>query len=530
MLVFLLILLPLATAVLILGARWLRPAFSHHWLVALLGSLFAWILAWIVYPDTPLNLPVANWQPRIFLPISPALLLDLKSWPFIIALTTLTLAVLVTDVARPATSRSSSYWYDLIAYLLLTGFSILATLSGNIITLLLTWTLLAGVELLLRLSKDQESLHSRPIVLALSLRFASLFCVIYSGMIAYSAGLPLSFTTVSPQISTILLFAAGISLGVLPTHPPLPQDDPKSAGLTALLRLAPCAPALVLLALCWNGRSARKSRKPAPVPDLSCPDLWQPRLVQQFYTSNWDSLLGHRPVCPGPGFGHSSPAFRQSGMGPGNALRRRRLLPVHCTVARAQVDFFVGLASISGLPFTPTWAGANLYAPPFQPMLVLILLGQGLFLAGTLRQALRQPAALIGAERWLGALYSAGLLTMLVFTHFTIPWFLPPGSAGIRQLQTGWIETGVSMVAVGLAIVAMTLFFSRPRRKPGGLAALKNILELGWFYRIFVILFRSAESLVVTVNAILDGRAAILWTLLALALLISLFVSLGPGG
>ena len=151
------------------------------------------------------------------------MLLDSKSWPFIIALTTLTLAVLVTDVARPATSRSPGYWYDLIAYLLLTGFSILATLSGNLLTLLLSWTLLAGVELLLRLSKDQESMQSRPIVLALSLRFASLGCVIYAGMIAYSAGLPLSFTTISPQISTILLFAAGISLGVLPTHPPLPS-------------------------------------------------------------------------------------------------------------------------------------------------------------------------------------------------------------------------------------------------------------------------------------------------------------------
>ena len=58
---------------------------------------------------------------------------------------------------------------------------------------------------------------------------------------------------------------------------------------------------------------------------------------------------------------------------------------------------------------------------------------------------------------------------------------------------------------------------------------MKNILELSWLYRIFVILFRSAERMVVTINTILEGRAAILWTLLALALLLSLFVSLGSG-
>jgi len=132
----------------------------HHWLLAVVGSLSTWILAWSIRPQAPLNLPLANWQPRVFLPISPALLLDSKSWPFIIALTTLTLTAVITDVARPSTSRSPDYWYDLIAYLVLTAFSLLATLSGNLLTLLLSWTLLAGVELILRLSKIQESIQA----------------------------------------------------------------------------------------------------------------------------------------------------------------------------------------------------------------------------------------------------------------------------------------------------------------------------------------------------------------------------------
>jgi hypothetical protein len=284
---------------------------------------------------------------------------------------------LVTDVARPATSRSSNYWYDLIAYLLLTGFSILATLSGNILTLLLTWTLLASVELLLRLSKDLESLQSRPIILALSLRFASLFCVIYSGMIAYSAGLPLSFTTVSPQISTILLFAAGISLGVLPTHPPLPQDDPKSAGLTALLRLAPCAPALVLLARV--GMVGAPERAESLLLFLAGLALiygslgWSGSSTPQTGTPFW--VIGLSALAL------ASAIVRQSSASLVWGLATLFAGGVYClSTARLRglrLILFLGLASITGLPFTPTWAGANLYAPPFQPMLVLILLGQG---------------------------------------------------------------------------------------------------------------------------------------------------------
>jgi hypothetical protein len=212
MLVLLLILLPLATAALILGIRLLRPGFTHYWLLAALGSLSAWILAWFIRPKTPLNLPLANWQPRVFLPISPALLIDSKSWPFVVALITLALAAIVTDVARPTTSRSPNYWYDLVSYLLLTAFSILAALSGNLLTLLLSWTLLAGVELFLRLSKDHESIQSRSVVLALSLRIAGIGCAIYAGMIALAADLPLSFTTIAPQISATLLLAAGLIL------------------------------------------------------------------------------------------------------------------------------------------------------------------------------------------------------------------------------------------------------------------------------------------------------------------------------
>ena len=529
MLVLVLILLPLTTASLILGIRLLRPGFTRYWLIAVLGSLSAWGLSWFIRPETPLNLPLANWQPRIFLPISPALLLDSKSWPFLIALTTLTLAALITDIARPVTSRSSGYWYDLIVYLLVTALSILATLSGNLLTLLLSWTLLAGVEFLLRLSKFQVSMQSGTLVWALSLRFASIGCVIWAGMIAYTAGLPLSFTTIPAQISSILLLAAGINLSVLPLHPPVPREDPKSAGLIALFRLAPCAPALVLLArIGMLGTPANLEGLLLLLVGLACiygSLAWTRATSPQAGIPFW--IIGLASLALAAALLRQSTASLAWGIailfaGGLYCLATSRLRGL-------TIILLLGLASISTLPFSPTWEGAGLYALPFRPLLIIFLVGQGLILAGTLRYVLRLPPALAGAERWLGVLYTSGLL-LLVISHFLVPWFIRSETGVIGQYRVGWIETGISMIAVGLAALATPLFFSRPRRKSGALNSLINILELTWLYRIVAIFFQGAERIAGIVNSILEGRAGILWTLLALALLLSLFVSLKPGG
>jgi hypothetical protein len=47
--------------------------------------------------------------------------------------------------------------------------------------------------------------------------------------------------------------------------------------------------------------------------------------------------------------------------------------------ARLIVIWLLGLASISALPFTPTWEGAGLYALPFQPLLVIFCLVKGCY-------------------------------------------------------------------------------------------------------------------------------------------------------
>lgn len=529
MFVLLLIVLPIATAALILVTRLLRPGFAYHWLIAVLGSLLTWILSWLVHPEAPLNLPLANWQPRIFLPISPALLLDSKSWPFLVALTTLVLAALATDVARPAASRAAAYWFDLIAYLLLTAFSMLAVLAGNLLTLLLAWTLLCGVELVLRLSTIQEGGQSRGAVIAFALRLAGMGCLVWAGMVAYAAGSPLSFTTIAPQISSILLVAAGINLGVLPLHAPLPKEDPKGAGMMTLFRLAPSAPALVLL--------ARVGMAGAPA-HLESPFLLLAGWALIYAGLTWMGMSSMNTGLAYWTIGLAALALASAARGQAGASQSWGVAALFAgglfSLATSRLRglallWLAGLASVAALPFSPTWAGAGLYALPFKPLLVLLLIGQSLVLAGTLRQALRLPPPLAGAERWVGGLYLSGLL-LLLLSYFAVAWFTRPGAGVIGQNQVGWIGTGINLLALGLAILGTPVYLRRWNRQAGRLSKLRNLLDLAWLYRLAEAIYRGLERSVATAGAVLEGRAGILWTLLALALLVSLFASLGLGG
>lgn len=529
MFVLLLIVLPITSAALILIIRLLRPAFAYYWLVAMLGSLSAWILAWLIHPETPFNLPLANWQPRIFLPISPALLIDSKSWPFLIALTTLSLAAMTTDVARPAASRSPRYWFDLVSYLLLTSFSMLAVLSGNLLSLLLSWTLLACIELALRLRWIQDGTQSRGVVTAFALHLAPIGCVIWAGMNAYAAGSPLSFTTISPQLSALLLTAAGISLGIIPLHTPIPKDDPKNAGIIALLRLAPSAPGLALLARVGDaGAPANLENIYLLLAGLGLiygSLTWAGAPTAQTGISSWIISLASLALASAAlGQSTASLAWGVAAIFAGGlyCLATSRLRGL-------ALLWLVTLVSVSALPFSPTWAGAGLYALPFQPLLVILLIGQGMFLAGTLRHALQLPPALSGAERWVGVLYLSGLVLLLI-SHFVVAWISYSATRVIGQYQIGWIETGISMVALGLAVLAAPFYFRRPGRKTARLTGVTKILELNWLYRLLAGIFRAAERVVASTGGVMEGRAGILWTLLVLALLVSLFVSLGPGG
>jgi formate hydrogenlyase subunit 3/multisubunit Na+/H+ antiporter MnhD subunit len=81
---------------------------------------------------------LVEWKPVTLFPASPSLLVDHASWPFLFALVSLTLAIILTAAA----SLQSNYWMTWSNTLLLAGLGILAVISGNLLTLLLAWAVI----------------------------------------------------------------------------------------------------------------------------------------------------------------------------------------------------------------------------------------------------------------------------------------------------------------------------------------------------------------------------------------------------
>jgi len=522
------LLLLLITPLVMLVIRLWRPGFAFFWLVAAAGSLLAWPLALLGRLRIPLEVPLSVWQPQSLFINSPALLLDTISWSFSLALATLILATVLTDIVNtPQTGTPGSPWSDLAICLVITGLGMLAVLPGNLLTLLLAWALLDLTELVIWLSKARDSQQAARIVAAFSMRVAGLLVATWAGIVAYNSGQAASFSSLPPQISPFLLIAAGIRLGVLPVILPFPQAIPSQRSLRTILLIAPTATSLTLLV-----RAAPGSSIPA-FPFL----LLLAALAAIYGSLSWFSaanemegepywILGMAALAVASGvLGQpaASLAWGIAALLPGGLIflfstRPRWLLPI----------LWIGALSISALPFTPAWAGVGLYASRFRPWMVVFCITQALLLAGYLLHALRPSPPIQRAERWIWIIYPWGLSLILLAT-FAIAWWDRPVASGLSQGLPNLIESWPAIASTGLAIF-LIIWVRQGRKVPTGmLGKWKTFLSFEWLYHLLSNFSSSLVGLFVFINSILEGSAGLLWALLILILLASLFARIKLG-
>lgn len=524
------ILILIITPVIMLGVRLRKPNFSYFWLLATVASLLAWPFFLLVRSGIPLNIPLVSWQPQELFPVSPALLLDEISWPFALALATLALSTILSDIAHDVREdQPRSEWSDLASILVITVVGILGVMSGNLLTMLLAWAILDLVELVLWLGKAVDGDQSGRIVLLFSTRVAGILLLVWAGMVAYASGLPLSFEVITPEVSPYLLLAAGVRLGVLPINTPLPTTLSLRGSTRNMFRLVPAAANLTLLA-----RTATVGAPATLTPYL----LILTALGALYAGLSWASasneleglsfwILGMSSMSLAAAVrGHPSAslAWGIALLLPGGLLflfstRRRELLPIP----------LIGALSISALPFTPTWQGVHLYAPPLQTLMLIVLVAQGLLLGGYLRHTIRPSPPISGLERWVWIIYPWGL-ALLPLTHFAIAWWSRPGATGFHQTTPTWLESWPGLTGFLLAILFLAWSHRGHMISSRLLTILKSILAIQWLYRFTRNAYDVIRRLFSMVNVALEGSAGVLWALLILTLLLSVFVQSVPGG
>ena len=440
-----------------------RSAFAYYWLVALAGTLAAWVLVLLSRPRLTYTISLVNWRPVTYFPDSPKILVDPVSWSFALALATLVLAVVLTvpmrqqgvndgTVSPPlAGVRIDHRWSAWASSLALAGFGLLAVLAGNPLTLMLAWAAIDILEIFILLGQVPESKVHVQAMVAISARVAGLGLLLWAGVSAGSAGDHLSLTTVPPRLSLFLLLAAGLRLGVLPLHLPFLHEPPLRRGLGTSLRLVPAAASLVLLARTANaGVSASWAPYLLVLVGLSAlygavlwffaPDELNGR---PFWILGMTAFAVASAVC---GLPEASLAWGLACIFSGGLLflfsvRNGNLLPLP----------LFGLLGFLGLPFTPAWGGMQLYASrSFIYILPVFVLAHVLLVSGYIRHAIRAGSLRTPARGGLTVRTpeTHGLTVRTPETHgLTVPerpqrwvWVLYPlGLALFPIVQFGWL-------------------------------------------------------------------------------------------
>jgi len=517
----------------------LWPNFALHWVLAVSGTLVAWVMVLVSRLSMPQTMILGQWRPEIFFSSSPALLANHQVWSFAVALVTLALAVLLTEVARvPETDWQA--WGGTMA---LAALGLLSVYAANPLTLLLAWAALDVTEVVLLIRRFPESRQRERVVVSFAARVGGMAILLWAALAARFKDALLTFDAVTSDIGIYLLLSAGLRLGVLPPHVPFTSESPLRRGFGTMVRLVPAASSLVLL---------------TRMGDAGVSQNWMPYLlslaaIAAVYGSfTWvgaENELDGRPYWI-LGVGSLSIA---------SAILAR---PV-ATTSWSVVLLFSGgllfltslshqilyvfpllaLLALSGLPFTPTWDGTQLFNI-VQPtdvlgtqILYLVLFGaytiaHAALIAGFARHVLREDGFLTGVERWVWVIYPIGL-GLLPVTHFGITWWTGLGIFDKAQNSSpfpwgaGW---WVGIISVGLA--ALVVYWTRrdPHLLNRTSSTLAATVSFDWFYRFIWWSYRAISRFVTGLDSVLEGDGGILWALLMLTLLLTFLFRRNGGG
>ena len=504
-----------------LGLKLWKPRFPYFWLVAALANLVVWPLILFLWLRIPEVIPLTTWSPRSDTTTPLELLLDPFSWSFGLALATINLAIVLTDVTRP-TERNWSAWAGGMA---LTGLGILAVFSGNPLTLLLAWQAIDLVEVVALLSQGFYARDREPVVGIFGARIAGSILVMAAILIAASQGQSLTFENLTPAITVLLIVGAGLRLGTLPFYAPLFQNLPSQQGLFTLFRLVPAASSLILLA-----RAAQVGVPANAVPwflgllgllGIYSSLAWLTAADEVAGRPFW--ILGMASLAMASAVLARSSASLAWGMAlllPGSMLflastRTRRLLFLPA----------IGLISLSCLPYTPTWAGLQLYSTPFHPLVILLLFAQAFLWIGYARHSLRMTRLETGIERWAWTLYILGLVLPLVIFFIASYW---NGTLleGPNLTQNWPLLVIYSLAGAAYFIQRRGVHLRFPQ--PFG-SFLRNLASLTWVLFSVTWIYSVLRRTTAFISLILEGEGGVLWSILLLVLLLTVIAGASFG-
>jgi hypothetical protein len=503
-----------------------RPSIGYAWLIGAVIGLVTIGATLFLRWQLPLQLTVEQWRAFEGLSSPMALRLDFSSWPYVFSLVVLATAFILTDAARLESEARPHNW---AAGLALTGLGLLTVMAANPITLVVTWTAVDLVESLMVLSTGAGRRMGVQTVTVFSVRVTGTLLVIAAVLFARSRAIPFDLTPIPSSLAIFMLLAAGMRLGVLPLNIPYTREVYAWRGLGNVMRMIVPASSLAVL-----GR----------MPEQVIPPEWKPlflaltALAAMYGSVMWlvsDNELNGRPfwltTLAALAVASVINGNPQASIAWGMVLIFSGSVLFFYSARRRQILFIPLLAmlGVAGLPFTPAAAGwPGVASGSFNLFSLLFLLSVLCLVWGYLRHTMRPRDELYRMERWVHTVYPTGLM-FLVLGQWVTGIFGWPGSwvAGVW-----WAAIALTLLSAFGAILAYSfrrVFTSDAMpirwvgvfaRQAGGV--LGYLFRLNWLTQFIAWVYRTVQSLIQLLTAMLEGDGGILWTLVMLALLISL--------
>ncbi len=517
MFILLPIVLMLLTALTLILLRFVRPNFKYPWMLAVGGATLALIGVFLWHIRLPQSISLTPWQPVTLFFFAPTWLADGISWPYALSLAGLAAAVIWTSVVRA--ENDPAVW---AGTLLLTALGILAIAAENPLTLILVWSAIDLAELVAMLRSTEGEEQNRGVVIAFAVRVAGTALVVWANLVSTAGGILMDFRVTPASAGIYLLIAAGLRLGVLPLHLPYRKENVLRRGFGTTLRLISAAASLSLLA-----------RIPASALQSSLPPYLLILAAVAALYAGWMWLRASDEILGRPfwvlGMASLSVAASLRGNPAGSIgwgvmlILGGGLLFLFSARQRSILWLpLLGLWGLSALPFSPTasaWQTGNqnswLFVIPFLP-------AQALLMAGFIRHALHPgETSLESQERWVKVLYPTGLSLLAAIAILLGLW----GWEGARSLGQWWAAIVANILAAGFTALALTVLV---RLAPlGSSIQWTRIFRLEWVYKTLAAIYDFFRRIADMITSSLEGEGGLLWSLLLLALILSVLSTQG---
>lgn len=523
-----------ALAILILDR--LRPKFGTSWLIASLATILSWLFIIFMRLRLPTELSLYSWESIDLNLIGDfSLLLDYDSWPYVLSLITIALAVILTDAARTRYDSTPRAWS---ASLVITALGLLALQAGTSLTLMVAWVIVDLFELfyLLRL-EDADQFHLR-IILSYGVRTASILSLVLGTSQVWQLGGPFNLTQIPPRTGFFFLLAAGLRLGVLPLNLPFLQEPGLRRGAGNIIRLAPVASSLCLL--------ARLPQDLLPLELMRWSPLFSALLAaaalyaalrwlragdeidgRPFWIIAWSSLATVSVLNGAP---DASLAWGITLLLPGSLL-----FLYYPRIQRMNFLMYFGLVGLVGLPFTPLASGwAGLTANGFSFWTVLFTLAHAVMILGYLNRSFQPGGAPGSLESWARLVYPLGFI-LIIQANVMLGLIGWPGSLTLGQW---WLPLVSTLMVTAAIILSRRLGIQTPSFQLPASSQVSKVLEwllprlepifrMDWVYQILWRVNNLIGKILRTFSKIIESEGGILWTVLLLVLLIAVLATGG---